>query len=115
MPRWGLQVLLLIAGVLPVYGQTNFALYGEAIVSSNDSCGLQGREEFCVAVDRLQRCHEFDYCNALCPFEENMPFSVNLVATGKFHGEVNISFIFICVLLLSVKRCITFSRCIVSR
>ena len=118
MPRWGLQVLLLIAGVLPVYGQTNFALYGEAIVSSNDSCGLQGNEEFCVAVDRRQHCHEFDYCNALCPFEENMPFSVNLVATGKFHGEVmvlkNISFIFICV-MLSVKRCIIFSRCIVSR
>lgn len=88
MPPWGLQVLLLIAGVLPIYGQTNFALYGEAILSSNDSCGLQGNDEFCLAVDRLQRCHEIDYCDARCPFGENMPFSVDLVATGNFHGEV---------------------------
>jgi len=88
MPPCGLQVLLLIAGVLPVYGQTNFALYGEAIVSSNDSCGLQGNEEFCLAVNRLQRCHESDYCDARCPFGKNIPLSVDLVATGKFHGEV---------------------------
>ena len=88
MPPCGLQVLLLIAGVLAIYGQTNFALYGEAIVSSNDSCGLQGNEEFCLAVDRLQRCHEIDYCDARCPFGQNTPFSVDLVATGNFHGEV---------------------------
>lgn len=88
MPLWGLQLLLLITGVLPIYGQTNFALYGETIVSSNDSCGLQGNDEFCLAVDRLQRCNRFDYCNARCPFGGNIPFSVDLVATGKFHGEV---------------------------
>jgi len=41
-----------------------------------------------LAVDRLQRCHEIDYCDARCPFGENMPFSVDLVATGNFHGEV---------------------------
>ena len=94
MPPWGLQVLLLIAGVLiqqsslRTYGETNFALYGEAFVSSNDTCGLQGNDEFCSVVDRLQRCHEFDFCNTRCPFGENMPYSVDLVATGMFHGEV---------------------------
>lgn len=94
MPPWGLQVLLLIAGVLirqsslPTYGQTNFALFGEAVASSNDTCGLQGNDEFCFAVDRLQRCHEFHYCSTRCPFGENIPYSVDLVATAMFHGEV---------------------------
>lgn len=88
MPGWRLQALFLIVGVLPIYGQTNFALHGEAIVSSNDSCGLQGSDEFCLAVDRFQRCQEFDYCKSRCPFGESMPFSVDLVATGMLHGEV---------------------------
>ena len=88
MSGWCLQALFLIVGVLPIYGQTNFALHGEATVSSNDSCGLQGSDEFCLAVDRFQRCQEFDYCKSRCPFGESMPFSVDLVATGMFHGEV---------------------------
>lgn len=93
MPLWGLQVLL-IAGfliqqsALPIYAQTNFALYQEAIVSSNDTCGLQENDEFCSAVDRFQRCQELDYCSIQCPFGENIPDSVDLVATGIFHGEV---------------------------
>lgn len=106
MPVWGLIQVLVFAGVLiqqsalPTYAQTNFALYREAIVSSNDTCGLQGKDEFCSAVDRIQRCQKLDFCDAKCPFGENRAVSVDLVATGMFHGEVS----------LSVKCCIDYGR-----
>lgn len=93
MPLWNLQVLL-IAGcliqqsALPIYAQTNFALYQEVFISSNDTCGLQENDEFCSAIDNLQGCHELDYCSAQCPFGESITDSVDLVATGIFHGEV---------------------------
>lgn len=91
----GVLQVLLIAGVLIQQGaslafaQTNFALYQEAIVSSNDTCGLQGNDEFCLAVDRFHRCQKFDYCEADCPFGRNEPVSLDIVATGMFHGQVS--------------------------
>ena len=95
MPLWGVQVLL-IAGfliqqsALRIHAQTNFALYQEAFVSSNDTCGLQGNDEFCSTVDCLQQCSELDYCSTKCPFGEIITERVDLVATGKFHGEVTV-------------------------
>ena len=95
MPLWGFGIqVLLIAGFLiqqsasPAYAQTNFALNQKVTVSSNDTCGLQEKDEFCAAVDQHRKCRQFDLCCSRCSFAETTPGSVDLVATGIFHGEV---------------------------
>ena len=91
---WGirLQVLALIAGFSiqrnASYALSNFALYDKIYVSSNNTCGLQRKEEFCSAVDEHLRCRQLDFCNARCSFAENSPCSVDLVTTGIFTDEV---------------------------
>jgi len=94
---WGIhftwQVLLLLIAAVSIqqsasYPQTNFALYQEVSVSSNNTCGLQGKDEFCAAVDQHLRCRQPDFCSSRCSFAETTPRSVDLVATGTFDGEV---------------------------
>ena len=95
MPLWGIHLQVLLIAVfaiqqtaLPAYAQTNFALNQEVAVSSNDTCGLQEKDQFCVAVDQHRKCRQFDLCSTRCSFAETTPGSVDLVATGIFHGEV---------------------------
>lgn len=89
---WGLQVLLLIADFAiqqnASYALSNFALYQEVSISSNKTCGLQEKEEFCAAIDRRLQCRQVDFCCMRCSFAETAPGSLDLVATGMFHGEV---------------------------
>ena len=87
-----IQSLLLIAIAVilnaPLNAQSNFALYQEITVSSNNTCGLQEEDEFCVAIDQHRNCRHFDLCNTRCFFADTSPGKLDLVATGIFHGEV---------------------------
>ena len=90
---WGLQVLLLLIADFAIqqnasYALSNFALYQEVSISSNKTCGLLEKEEFCAAIDRRLQCRQGDFCSMPCSIAETAPGSLDLVATGMFHGEV---------------------------
>ena len=80
--------VILIQQSAPTNAQSNFALYQEITVSSNNTCGLQEEDEFCVAIDQRRNCRQFDLCNTRCFFADTSPGKLDLVATGMFHGEV---------------------------
>ena len=81
-------VILIQQSASPTNAQSNFALYQEITVSSNNTCGLQEEDEFCVAIDQHRNCRHFDLCNTRCFFADTSPGKLDLVATGMFHGEV---------------------------
>lgn len=83
-----IAVILIQQSASPTNAQSNFALYQEITVSSNNTCGLQEKDEFCAAVDQPGNCRQFDLCNTGCFFADTSPGKLDLVATGMFHGEV---------------------------
>ena len=83
-----IAVILIQQSASPTNAQSNFALYQEITVSSNNTCGLQEKDEFCAAIDQPGNCRQFDLCNTGCFFADTSPGKLDLVATGMFHGEV---------------------------
>ena len=97
-----IAVILIQQSASPTNAQSNFALYQDITVSSNNTCGLQEEDEFCVAIDQHRNCRHFDLCNTRCFFADTSPGKLDLVATGMFHGEVNYKNIML--ILPSVKH-----------
>lgn len=83
-----IAVILIQQSASPTNAQSNFALNQEITVSSNNTCGLQEEDEFCVAIDQRRNCRQFDLCITRCFFADTSPGKLDLVATGISHGEV---------------------------